>query len=290
MYITTPLAVLPNDAIYFYMNPVEYNKIKDLNTFCRILQCSVSVVPQGLRTAFDTGTTLTGTATSEHCAIGITAVGINQKIYTRAMRYVAAAESPMLPTECVTVSNEEIITKYYGDDEYKTMPMILGVPRHVDMYCSLTLNSKRAVTGYVKHDEGVPILDKHLDRFNFLPFVGKEVINWEYYPTNGIFSCKAHDVPFTANEQETVHSMNTGSHMSNKLTIRQSKDGVAQAYLTFNQENMSTSNKYAYNMSIDGTKIFAPYIDFGTYMKKVVPQIYMGKLVITVLWLLYIFF
>lgn len=69
VYLTTPLAMLPNDAIFFYMSLTEYANVYANNGTVRITRYHVSVVPQGLRTAFDTGTSLSGMATSEHCAI-----------------------------------------------------------------------------------------------------------------------------------------------------------------------------------------------------------------------------
>lgn len=83
--------------------------------FLKVKHVSVQVVPQGLRTAFDTNTTLSGTATSEHCAIGCYAVGLPHKMYLSNHAYKVTSDAPMIPTGISNPSLDDIFEKYYGD-------------------------------------------------------------------------------------------------------------------------------------------------------------------------------
>lgn len=56
------------------------------------------------------------------------------------------------------------------------------------------------------------------------------------------------------------------------------KDGTATTYGSFNAELFATLNDDdAYKMSIDGSKIFAPFENFGTNITKLVPNIFSGN-------------
>lgn len=48
----------------------------------------------------------------------------------------------MLPTGVAPVDLDDILTKYYGTANYSSMPMFLGVSRHIDMYNYLCLIRK----------------------------------------------------------------------------------------------------------------------------------------------------
>ncbi|KAK9738901.1 Capsid protein VP4, partial [Popillia japonica] len=128
VYMVTPLATLPVDMIGFYMDYAEANMIFGK---IKILQTNVTVVPQGIRTAFDYGTTLSGTATSEHCSIGCSGIGLNNQLYCTHGALTSTSDKPMIPTDITDINPSVWLEKFYGtgsltgkDDD---VPMILGV-------------------------------------------------------------------------------------------------------------------------------------------------------------------
>ncbi|KAK9708482.1 Capsid protein VP4 [Popillia japonica] len=101
VYMVTPLATLPVDMIGFYMDYAEANMIFGK---IKILQTNVTVVPQGIRTAFDYGTTLSGTATSEHCSIGCSGIGLNNQLYCTHGALTSTSDKPMIPTDITDIN------------------------------------------------------------------------------------------------------------------------------------------------------------------------------------------
>ncbi|KAK9692572.1 Capsid protein VP4 [Popillia japonica] len=111
VYMVTPFATLPVDMIGFYMDYAESNMIFGT---VKILQTNVTVVPQGIRTAFDYGTTLSGTATSEHCSIGCSGIGLNNKLYCTHGGLTSASDKPMIPTDIADINPSVWLQKFYG--------------------------------------------------------------------------------------------------------------------------------------------------------------------------------
>lgn len=281
VYITTSLGMIPNDMLGFYMSPYELGLISNYG-LVRVKSCSVTVVPQGIRTAFDTGTTLSGTATSEHCAIGVTNVGINHKYYTCYGGYESTTAEPMIPTGLKDVDLPKIIDKYYGDSEFvEHAPMCLGIPRHIDHYLRCVLNSTRTINNYPKHTNGPPILDKFIDRFNFVPTIGQKVIDWQYSPQFGYIDVKAHEVPYVVNDSDIVYTNNVFSHIPQKIQVTCTKEATTSAKVGVNNDvhsTQQTTQKDVLYYTIDGAKVFAPYDNSGpkTAVHKAVPLIHMG--------------
>lgn len=275
---TTPLTILPNNTIGFYLDKHEINLISLMSSRC--VEARVTVVPQGLRATFDTGTTLSGQATSEHVAFGCHAIGLNHKMYTRGCKYTASAEKPMIPTDITDVVLSDIMDKYYGrkfNKDERNIPMILGVPRHTDAYCALLTNSSRALGNYATHDEGCYKLDEYLHRWNFLPKCGEKVIDWEYKCKNGFLNIKAHDVPGYDGQNLAFLDRSMHANMSRVGIASQSKDG--QVTVAPENEVMMSSTRTLLNSYslIDDPMLFG--VDSTvTPSGKTVPLIYFGLL------------
>ncbi|KAK9702756.1 Capsid protein VP4 [Popillia japonica] len=201
--MVTPLATLPVDMIGFHMDYAEANMIFGK---IKILQTNVTVVPQGIRTAFDYGTTLSGTATSEHCSIGCSGIGLNNQLYCTHGAITSTSDKPMIPTDISDINPSVWLEKFYGkgaltgtEDE---VPMILGVPRHAHMYFALRQTNDR-----------VP---DSTDR-------SKYPINecGCYKPVNGIIQWKRHFVPYDTNDSDTAFNMaSNGTTLPVKTTIK----------------------------------------------------------------------
>lgn len=218
---------------------------------------------QGLRNAFDTGTTLSGMATSEHCAIGMSNA-LNQKYYCRYNSYTCSADAPMITTSLkdVVVDLPVVMKKYYGDSELKEhAPMSMGMPRHIDYYLiCITNNSPRTVVGYPTHSNGPPILYKYIDRFSFAPAIGQKIIDWQYTPASGYIDVKAHYIPYVVDDSVIAFSHNMYSRISQRVQVSCTKEGVTSAKISINTHcaNVTNEDDVMY-YSIDGVKHFAPY-------------------------------
>nr|QTE03973.1 MAG: capsid protein [Emberiza pusilla parvoviridae sp.] len=276
----TPLANLPVEMLGFYVDNYEYNLISHRGTSV-IKHCSCTVVPQGLRTAFDTGSTLSGTATSEHCAIGISAIGIN-RAYDNIVhgQYDTNADAPMVPTSVKNTNEEKLLDIFYGQKKMDNanIPMIVGLPRHINNYAVFAFNMETTPTttgGYAIHDEGYPVLDRHLERFNFVPTVGNVIADWNYSPKNGIIQCKAYDSNYTQLQSDTVSGFFNNNLVTN-TTIAAKEDGVVN--LATNVKAQSFSNKLVHlqKMYIENTR--SKFLFGGPTALKTVPQLHIGIL------------
>ena len=91
-FFTTPLTLIPVDWSPFYMSPVEY---ESLPAHAVATRCTCKVYCVGTRVAFDHGTSLSGTTTSEYIPIRIRATGMNIKSYGRNFVYKTQATDHM---------------------------------------------------------------------------------------------------------------------------------------------------------------------------------------------------
>lgn len=276
VYYTTPLAILPNHTIGFYMDKHEINLMGAMASRCVEARCTV--VPQGLRATFDTGTTLTGSATSEHVAFGVSGIGINHKMYVRGCKYTANSTAPMIPTDFKDVVLEDIMVKLYGTaykSDEKNIPMILGTPRHLDTYMAIVTNSDRKVGNYATHDEGPNKLDEYIDRWNFLPKCGQKIIDWKYKCRNGHLNLKPHDIPCYDGENLGFLDRALHANMSRVGIVSQAQDGVPlispeneimQGTLRtkLNQyQHIDDLTAFALDNKISGSSKSIPLITFG---------------------------
>nr|QTE04116.1 MAG: capsid protein [Emberiza spodocephala ambidensovirus] len=279
VYLTTPLGTLPNDMIGFYCDDHEARKLNSYGSV-RVIHAAVTVTPQGLRTAFDTGTTLSATATSEHCAIGCHAVDVGSMCYHSSHSYTSDAQSPMVPTAVNTISLEEICKKYYGTTDFSVHgPMCMGVPRHMNMYLCLRTNTNRILQNYIQHNEGPYNFDRILKRWNFLGQIGKPIIQWSYKPRNGWITAKSHDVPYLTARTDTAYVPGLANKYPRAAVVSQIKDGITQVIMSENVNPFKSDRPDANSLltySIDGGKVLD--LNGETSIKRKVPLIHFGIL------------
>lgn len=123
-------------------------------------------------------------------------MALNQKFYCYGLQYTSDAEKPMIPTDCAVKDMDEVLRTFYGNVELTEHgPTRMGVPRHINLYTVLRVNSNRTLIGYISNDEGLPHIDKFVDRFNFVPKIGQKIIDWHYKPENVFLTIKIMDIP-----------------------------------------------------------------------------------------------
>ena len=104
---TTPYAYIPVDWLPFYLTHGEYDNIP-MNS--KVLHVNCKVTLMGTRTAFDHGTTLSGTATTEYVPICKYAIGLNKAVFLENVSYDLKATEPM----CVeTIRAPKLQTQHF---------------------------------------------------------------------------------------------------------------------------------------------------------------------------------
>lgn len=182
--ITTPLALVPVDFLPFYLTKAEYNSLPDGATIKKVW-CTVK--PLGTRTAFDTGTTLSGTATSEYIPIGMTAIGLNRDFNAKNYLWSSEATAPMVVTNFSNIKPIEMINKYQDSHT-------LCVPRSISEYFGHVQNKAAAPAdttkypNYIVHPVGQPHFDKKLKKFLINSAITQSVVNYEYTPKCGLIT------------------------------------------------------------------------------------------------------
>lgn len=173
--LITPYAYYPVDWVPWYLSPQEWqslpwnSKIKKVSTDIHLL---------GTRTAFDHGTTLSGTATTEYVPIIKWCVGLNNKVYIDNRPLESASTEPMRPTKTKDKSLQE---------QFLAMYNIAGaseIPRHLNWYAAILYNQNES-----KFDGPNTFLNYRLDKVLHTGLANKcmneAIINYTFEPQNG---------------------------------------------------------------------------------------------------------
>ncbi|QEM39036.1 VP4 [Bactericera trigonica densovirus] len=175
--IVTPLAFIPVDFLPFYMSPAEFASIPDRNVWIDKVTCKVRVL--GVRSGFDIGATLTGTATSEYCPILHTCVGLNNEIHIMNKSVEANTTQPMIPTGVRDIDLAEYKKKWYTGETSN----VIGTPRSNSVYAIPYWNSSTtSATEVQKHTWGNPRLDRFVKTHMLTSTIGEEIFDYSYSP------------------------------------------------------------------------------------------------------------
>ncbi|KAF5282355.1 hypothetical protein FQA39_LY17599 [Lamprigera yunnana] len=214
-YFSTPLSYLPVDQICAYISKTEMDAIRGCVAYA--IYCSAHVKILGVRSAFNT-------------AIACTGIGINNVIPSNIVSYTTDASAPMTPTGSKAFNADDLITRLYEDDA----AAVLDVSRNNPYFLCISLNKDATgitppnVTSYVLHNNGMPLLNKYIDRFHV---------------TSHVDLCNGNRVDTLDNDVPNVNSRN----------VQQTKDGLVQLAKTVNPFNTiwSTGITHGYNQQIE---------------------------------------
>lgn len=200
-YITTPMALIPVDFLPFYLTEAEF---LSLPVGAKVDAVWCTVYPIGTRTAFDTGTTLSGSATSEYIPIGLSCIGMNTKFYGSNKLYNVDATKPMVPTNIGTIVASTMVGKYYEHVQSNAMT----IPRSISEYYVHCWNRSRnpdegKYPDYQIHNSGVVQMDQKVDQFLINSMINVPIIEYAYIPKCGeIKSNKTHYIPYARRNAE----------------------------------------------------------------------------------------
>lgn len=273
---TTPMAFIPVDFLPFYMTEQEYNCLPP-NCWVKSVSCNVKVL--GVRTAFDIGATVTGTATSEYVPILHTAIGLNNNIHIMNKGYLLDAAKPMVPTATVDIKVTDWTKKWY-EDENSGATLI---PRSNTVYACPYHNAVEEQASWDSaqkdqveiHAWGRPRLDKFVRTMALHSAIGQDIISYSYKPKFGII--KMPD-PFIA----PYHRLNDGCELFvNELhpfTCTYSKSKAAKELVQGDAQNrrpLSSVGQYYYQM-IEKFNIYSPKAGTVGGLQGPQPQVHIG--------------
>lgn len=218
--ISTPLAKIPWDRLYFYLNEAEYQVLPPASW---VEGVSVKVICRNVRIAFPTNSSDSNLATLNQNKDIIIAQGLHKNIPTIDVKYTSFQQNqPMVPIE---YSIEKIQDHYdlgirlYGEyNEPEGGPTIvpchqMGIPTPLPFYALLPYCTNN------NNAEGYPCLQQHYKDVDADTGAGNEIISLHYKPSVGF--CRAGNrVVYEgypgnavgATNKVTTHSIPRGSH------------------------------------------------------------------------------
>lgn len=180
-FLTTALAEIPVDRLYYYLNKNEFNLLAPGETCVKV---KVSVTQRNIRQSFQTNATSASTATLNQNKNAMIAVGLNKTGYgLNCQLEFGSGTDTMMPTGV----NEP----KYADDQFlygvnntettfdSTLPLHqIGTYHLLPNYFCMSTHNK--TTG------GWPNLMKYVSLYDAANKVGQNIIEYEYEPKQGI--------------------------------------------------------------------------------------------------------
>lgn len=212
----TPLSYVPVDQASFYMSPAEFQA---LPVGAHARACSATVRLLGVRTAFDTGSTLSGVANTEQTHIAAYGIGLNKLGHAFNYKYTAETAKPMVPTGTESLKlKDDYIDRFYNSAV--DVPMITGVARSNPGYLIHWYPSENFSNGCIP-------LNMHLNRFHVGSHLGQQVCAYNYkFRHAPISDTKLHDTLISPTSKD-FNVTGRLDILPATVTGSQEKDGLA---------------------------------------------------------------
>nr|QTE03940.1 MAG: VP2 [Tarsiger cyanurus ambidensovirus] len=178
--LTTPLAMVPWDKPYLYLNPSEFNA---LPTGSHIGACRVTVIARNVRIAFPTNETASKLATLNQNKDVMYAIGLNKNVHAVDLQYTVKEMKPQTSKEYTANDEQLLANRFYGDKITKDSTNVphhqVGLPIPLPWYATIPHMLRTGV------DEGWPCLQAYYRDMDADTVVGKELCSVEYHPKMG---------------------------------------------------------------------------------------------------------
>nr|QKK82935.1 Hypothetical protein 3 [Pittosporum tobira parvo-like virus] len=171
--LITNLNVIPVDWVPFYLNDAEYDQIHMSSRVTKVT-CDVTIL--GTRSGFDTGTTLSGSATTEYIPLGRLGIGLNTKFPMRQGK--VNLNDKFIPTGIQTTPHTTLYNVLH-DFNGATQ-----VPRHWPLYCGFEYENTPGLLD--KEVLGPPNMNEHTQTLIINNCINKNICHYEYKPRNGV--------------------------------------------------------------------------------------------------------
>lgn len=180
-YMSTGLASLPVDRVWFYMSPQEFSILQEGDT---VMSVKVVVIQRNVRVGFETNASTSQLATLNQNKNGLTAEGLNLKGYGVDLSYTADTAAPMVPSAVAKIK-DDLSEQFYGvpnktTDKFKTVIPCAQVGNYYALpnyFCMATSNLQSG---------GWPNLQCDIEEFDAADHVGSPIVAYEYQPKMGI--------------------------------------------------------------------------------------------------------
>ncbi|UQS94399.1 MAG: structural protein [Corparats virus 3] len=186
-HVYTSLNWLPVDVLGFYLTGAEFRDLP-MHAIIKKVSCEVEVL--GITSSFETGATVTSTASTHFYADAAIAVGINSKIPCKAyvpsftagtviqasVNNITDVHFNVWNTNMVTADNDIL---YASNTLTQNSPMYLELGwRDIE-----SINDQATVQQRFVHTP--PVLDRMITKVNAHELIGKTIINYTYVPKDG---------------------------------------------------------------------------------------------------------
>ncbi|KAF5277671.1 hypothetical protein FQA39_LY18440 [Lamprigera yunnana] len=208
-YFSTPLSYLLVDQICTYISKAEMDAIRGCNAYA--IDC------------------------------------LNNKIPSNIVLYTTDAVAPIKPTGSKVFNPDDLVTRLYEDDA----PAVMGVPRNNPYFMAIALNKELneiippGTSSYVAHNNGMPLLNKFIDRFHVMSHVRQKVLeyNYKFHYAPCVDLCNGNHIDSVDNDIPTFNNRN----------VQQAKGGLVQVAKPVNAFNTtwSTGITRSYNQPIE---------------------------------------
>lgn len=260
--LTTPLSFIPVDFLPFYLSPAEFDQLP-IGSRVDFVQCTVKLL--GVRSAFNTGTSEAGVATSEYCPLLLTATGLNHS--TTVNNLQVKAHTNMVPTEVENISPKTMIDKWYTSNTAS----VNCVPRsNSNFACIISQKDQGTAAKREKTNSssgGNFRLDTVVETSLLTSRVGQNVLQYSYEPKAGYI--KGFKTPIINDQQLGSANMCMPNRIPMKATFQPASTD-AQNVKTLSHFNLagssippyriwpSASTNFNYSQTIEHASVFNP--------------------------------
>ncbi len=287
-YMITPLAEIPWDRPFFYMNPSEFFL---LPPGARAVSMSCEVFQRNVRVAFKTNATTTDLATLNQNKNTIYSVGLSQSIDGLNVKPTGVeAENPMVVNGLDTVSGHpkrdksnfnDWVEKFYGvtndADKFDTILPVhqIGMPFNLEHYFAMVTQKSDPLKS------GWPCLQSHIKECDSDATSSKSVLAMTYSPEIGLLRPPIAPIAtgnyvISGNVTQLNIPRGTGVHLPRKQH-QYIKDGYCTVYneATNQTWTIPNSNQFTITELIEKAQQFTVGSN-GTVVPKSQPSLHIG--------------
>ena len=277
---------LPWEWIPFYCTPTEFEMLPYRRADIYVDKVRVRVTPMAKETQFQTGSGSTAVASQEHLTLGKVCVGLNHKWNNVGqLRLKEAATDNKLQSsasDLQAVNYKDLRKRFwgnlsdwtsgtspYGSSTVPKSTMEMNIRELENVQVMLWDKWNTTDQGANDFCWGVPLIDRFITRFPFMPSIGKAIIDEEYSPRNGcIFHIK--NVPICKTSFQTVQFFgdeNTAWDLNRNTKFTNKGNSFSSYYQTYSaNSNLGTkadSVLGAYHSTIEKYSLFEPCAGAG---------------------------
>lgn len=265
--LSTSLGLIPVDFIPFYLTRSEFESLPEHS---RVTRVSCQVIALGTRTAFETGTTTSGTATSEYIPIGVVGEGLNKKFYGENRSYDIDGKTNIV-SSTKQIELLKMYERWYAEEESN----VLGYPTPILEYWTHSVNGDGAtVTGTGPNPGKLPRVDCAVESFLINQQVGNVVAEYEYTPHDGLITNgKEHYFPNSFDKKKLLATCGR----QQAFNISKAEKGFISTDATqavYSMKNRAENRRYF--CSVDNYGIWNPRT--GPVSFAIQPQLHVGIL------------